>query len=214
MKTSRIAKETAKISDRVSHTKAIGSRQTRSFAASLQAFSAHATTNSQARNLTVKQEDDSGDSDSPLSSVASSLACDIEDFAKSTIPPSLKRKRQVGSPRLTSISTPPITESIPQKEALDIAKNDGRVKKARSQLAITTANQDGKVDIYPPTNWAQIYDEVKEMRKILLAPVDTMGCERLAEEHVSPRVSIRIRLCTYLKVPFLNQLKRTNASKL
>lgn len=193
MKTSRIAKRTAKISDKVPHTKAtIASRQTRSFAASLQAFSAHATTNSQARNLTVKQEDDSGDSDSPLSPAASSLAPDIEDFAKSTNLPSLKRKRQVGSPGLTGISTPPITESIPQKEALDIAKNDGRIKKARSQLAITTANQDGKVEIYPPTNWAQIYDAVKEMRKTILAPVDTMGCERLAEEHVSPRVSIRI----------------------
>lgn len=197
MKTSRIAKGTAKITDKVPHTEAIGSRQTRSFAASLQAFSAHATTNSQTRKSSVKQEDDSGDSDSPLSSAVSSLAPDIEDFAKSTIPPSLKRKRQVGPPRLRSTSTSPITQSISRKEALNITENDGKIKKTRRQLAVTTANEDGKVEIYPPTNWAQIYDAVKEMRKTFLAPVDTMGCERLAEEHVSPRVSIRNRLCKY-----------------
>lgn len=191
MKTSRINKGTAKITDKVPHTETIGRRQTRSFAASLQAFSADATTTSQTRDLTVKQEDNFGNSDSPLSSAATSVALDIEDFAKSTIPPSLKRKHQVGSPRRTSTSTPPITQSLPQKEALDIKEN-GKFKKARRELAKKTANEDGKVDIYPPANWAQIYDAVKEMRKTVLAPVDTMGCERLAEEHVSPRVSIRI----------------------
>lgn len=192
MKTSRIAKETAKITDKVPHTEAIGRRQTRSFAASLQTFSAGATTTSQTRDLNVKQEDDSWDRDSPLSSAATSVALDIEDFARPTIQPSLKRKRQVGSPRLASTSTPPITQSLPQKEALDTKENDGKLQKARRQLAKKGANEDGKVEIYPPASWAQIYDAVKEMRKTVLAPVDTMGCERLAEEHVSPRVSIRI----------------------
>lgn len=189
MKTSRIAKETAKIAEKVPHIESIGRRQTRSFAASLQAFSADAR---QTRDLTVKQDDDSGDSDSPLSSASSSVAFDIEDFAESIIPSSLKRKRQVGSPSLTSISTPPITQTLPQKEELDIKDNDVKFKKARRQLAKKTANEVGEVEIYPPTDWAQIYDAVKEMRKTVLAPVDTMGCERLAEEHVSPRVSIRI----------------------
>lgn len=189
MKASRIAKGTAKITE--PHTEAIGRRQTRSFAALLQAFSADATTTSQTRDLTVKQEDGSEDSDSHLSSAATSVVFDIEDFAKSTIPPSLKRKRQVDSPRPRSTSTPPITQSVPQKKALDIKEN-GKFKKARRQLAKKTASEDGKVEIYPPANWAQIYDAVKEMRKAVLAPVDTMGCERLAEEHVSPRVSIRV----------------------
>ena len=57
MKASRIAKGTAKITE--PHTEAIGRRQTRSFAALLQAFSADATTTSQTRDLTVKQEDGS-----------------------------------------------------------------------------------------------------------------------------------------------------------
>lgn len=185
MKTSRIAKETAKIP----YTEAISRRQTRSFAASLQAFSAHATTTRQTRNLTVKQEDDSEDSEPPLSSATSSVAFDIEDFAKPIKSPSLKRKRP---PSLTSNSIPPITQSSPQKEAQDVKDNDGKFKKARRQLAKKTAKEAEKVEIYPPADWAQIYDAVKEMRKTVLAPVDTMGCERLAEEHVTPRVSIRI----------------------
>lgn len=185
MKTSRMAKETAKIAEKVPHIEIIGRQQTQSFAASLQAFSANAR---QTRDLTVKR-DDSGDSDSPLSSATSSVAFDIEDFAESITPPSLKRKRQVGSPSLTSIST---TQTLPQKEELDIKDSDVKFKKARRQLANKTANEVGTVEIYPPTDWAQIYDAVKEMRKTVLAPVDTMGCERLAEEHVSPRVSIRI----------------------
>ncbi|MCJ1344900.1 DNA N-glycosylase and apurinic/apyrimidinic (AP) lyase [Peltigera leucophlebia] len=187
MKTSRIAKETAKIVDKVPHTEAIGRRQTRSFATSLQAFSADATTTRQTRDLTVKQEDDSEDSDSPLSSATSFVAFDIEDFAKSITSPSLKRKRQVGSHSLTSISTPPITQSLPQNEALEIKDSDGKFTKARRQLAKKTTNEVGKVEIYPPADWAQIYDAVKEMRKTVLAPVDTMGCERLAEEHVSEK---------------------------
>lgn len=186
MKTSRMAKETAKIAEKVPHIEIIGRRQTRSFAASLQAFSANAR---QTRDLTVKQGDDSGDSDSPLSSATSSVAFDIEDFAESITPPSLKRKRQVGSPSLTIIST---TQTLPQKEELDIKESDVKFKKARRQLAKKTASEVGTVEIYPTTDWAQIYDAVKEMRKTVLAPVDTMGCERLAEEHVSPRVSIRI----------------------
>lgn len=192
MKTSRIAKETAKIVDKVPHTEAIGRRQTRSFATSLQAFSADATTTRQTRDLTVKQEDDSEDSDSPLSSATSFVAFDIEDFAKSITSPSLKRKRQVGSHSLTSISTPPITQSLPQNEALEIKDSDGKFTKARRQLAKKTTDEVGKVEIYPPADWAQIYDAVKEMRKTVLAPVDTMGCERLAEEHVSEKVGIRI----------------------
>lgn len=203
MKTSRIAKETAKIADKVPHTEAIGRRQTRSsFAASLPAFSADATTTRQTRDLTTKQEDDSV-SDSPLSSTTSSVAFDIEDLPESMIPPSLKRKRQVGSPsRLTSISTSPINQSLPQNEATEIKNNGGKFKKARRQLSKRTAKEAGKVEIYPPADWAQIYDAVKEMRKTVLAPVDTMGCERLAEEHISPRVSISNPFSKMVKAPF------------
>jgi endonuclease-3 len=50
-----------------------------------------------------------------------------------------------------------------------------------------------RVEIHPPPNWEEIYEAVKEMRKKVLAPVDTMGCETLAQEHSSPRVRAQIQ---------------------
>lgn len=45
--------------------------------------------------------------------------------------------------------------------------------------------------MHPPNDWAEVYAAVMEMRKngtAQNAAVDTMGCERLALETVSPKV--------------------------
>ncbi|CAG8515472.1 11503_t:CDS:2, partial [Funneliformis mosseae] len=34
----------------------------------------------------------------------------------------------------------------------------------------------------PPVNWGVVYAAIKEFRQNIIAPVDTMGCERLADE--------------------------------
>ncbi|KAH0559683.1 hypothetical protein GP486_003803 [Trichoglossum hirsutum] len=39
----------------------------------------------------------------------------------------------------------------------------------------------------PPARWREVYDCVKEMRAEVEAPVDTMGCDRLAETWRSPK---------------------------
>ncbi len=39
-----------------------------------------------------------------------------------------------------------------------------------------------------PKRWKEIYDLITQMRKERNAPVDTMGCERLADPHSSPKV--------------------------
>ncbi|MCJ1426201.1 DNA N-glycosylase and apurinic/apyrimidinic (AP) lyase [Sticta canariensis] len=188
MRTSRIAKETAKTVNRVLQNDTIGRRQTRSFATSLLAFSADADPPQKTEDSTVKQEDFTDDG-SDLSSLASSMVLDIEDLPKQ-VSPSRKRKRELDTPSttLTSISTHTTTRSSPRKA--DIKVEDDRVRKARRQPAQKLYNEAGKVEIHAPENWEEIYDSVKEMRKRLLAPVDTMGCETLAEEHVSPRVSL------------------------
>ncbi|CAG8468088.1 13418_t:CDS:2 [Cetraspora pellucida] len=36
--------------------------------------------------------------------------------------------------------------------------------------------------IQPPHSWEEVYQSIKDYRKTIVAPVDTMGCERLAEE--------------------------------
>ncbi|MCJ1462165.1 DNA N-glycosylase and apurinic/apyrimidinic (AP) lyase [Pseudocyphellaria aurata] len=171
--------------DRALQKSAIGRRQTRSFATSLQAFSADGNSPNKTKDATIKQEDFTDD-DSELSSLASSTAVDIEDFPIE-ISPSRKRKRESDTPAttLTSISTRTTTRSSPRKAGLKA--EDGTVKKARRQPAQKLYNEAGEVEIHAPKNWEEMYDSMKEMRKRSLAPVDTMGCETLAEERVSPR---------------------------
>ena len=196
MRTSRLAREGFKVVGTLSPSKAISRRQTRSFAANLKAFNA---ITSLVENTTDKKEeaisDDDDDSDSSLSSVPSAASFDIEDHPAS---PSRKRKRGVDSPStiVTTVSTNNVGARVsprkPGVKAEEVIGTAGGVvkKKARRQPARKTFNEDGEVEIHPPPNWEEIYDAVREMRKTVLAPVDTMGCESLAEEHLTPKVPI------------------------
>ena len=183
MRTSRIAQETSRIV-KLSPTEASPRRQTRAFAASLSAFAAngHAV-----EPLSVKQEDHSDDSS--LSSVESVASFDIEDTASSI--KSYKRKRGVDTPSttITSASVSISTRTSPRKAGVKVEDGEHKAKKARKQPAKKMVNVTGEVEIHAPANWEEIYEAVREMRKKVLAPVDTMGCERLAEEHLSERVS-------------------------
>ena len=187
MKTSRIAKETAKVVKQITDADFVPRRQTLSFASSLQAFSANGFSLQESERLELKQENLSSD-DSSLSSVASGVSFDIEDGGIRTSPLT-KRKRGHETPAttITSASTTTSARTLPRKTA------DGTVgkkpKKAKRQPAKRTVNESGEVELHPPANWEEIYDTVKDMRKKILAPVDTMGCETLAEEHLNPRVT-------------------------
>ena len=186
MKTSRFAKETAKVVKQVTEVDFVPKRQTRSFAKSLQAFSAHGIPLPEPELSGLKQEDISGD-DSSLSSAASVASLDIED-AGITVSLSKKRKRGIDTPATigTSISTVTSIRTSPRKIASD--DSAGKPKKAKRQPAKQITNELGEVEVHPPANWEEIYDAVREMRKKVLAPVDTMGCETLAEQHLTPRV--------------------------
>ena len=187
MKTSRIARDTAKVAISFSQADYAPRRQTRAFAASLQAFTNGDVPIPSPAKKGVKHEDTS--EDDFLSSPSSIF--DIEDvpFESST---SRKRKRGLDSPStvVTAKSTSTSTRTSPRK--LDVKSEDGTVgklKKAKRQPAKKVVNDAGEVEIEAPANWEEIYDAVREMRKEKLAPVDTMGCETLAEEHLTPRVS-------------------------
>ena len=65
-----------------------------------------------------------------------------------------------------------------------------RVRKAKRQPAKEVVNAVGEVSIHPPPRWEEVYAAVKEMRARVLAPVDTMGCESLADEGLSERVGV------------------------
>ena len=188
MKTSRIARETAKVVKSISHADYAPRRHTRSFEASIQAFNASDLPLQEKADIGVKQLD-SSDNGSSLSSITSPELFDIEDTPLK-ISPSRKRKRGLETPSTTvrSSSTVITARSSPRKPDLK-TEDDGitRNKKGRRQPARIRANEAGEVEIHPPGNWEEIYDAVREMRKLHLAPVDTMGCETLAEEHLTPR---------------------------
>lgn len=51
-----------------------------------------------------------------------------------------------------------------------------------------SVKRQGNEPTSPPDNWKLVFDAIKEYRKSTLAPVDTMGCERLSERHVDEKV--------------------------
>ena len=135
----------------------------------------------------MKREDISDDE--TLSSLSSVF--DIEDVPFKTTA-SRKRKRGLDSPStaITTKSTSTSTRTSPRKA--DGKSKDGTVgkmKKAKRQPAKRIVNEAGETVVTAPAKWEEIYDAVREMRRDKLAPVDTMGCETLAEEHLTPRVS-------------------------
>lgn len=59
-------------------------------------------------------------------------------------------------------------------------------KKEKSKKTMRSPKK--RAGVPPPKNWEEMFDRVREMRKLTVAPVDTMGCERLALTTVSARV--------------------------
>ena len=180
MKTSRVSKDTAKAVTSISKADYAPRRQTRSFATTLQAF----TANDLPLESAPRKHDDASEDGSSLSSPSTP---DIEDLSFGTPTSSKKRKRGLDTPStaVTTISTATSTRTSPRK-----AGADGKTKKARRQPAKRIIKEDGEVAVQPPSNWQDIYDAVMEMRKERLAPVDTMGCESLAEEHLDPKARL------------------------
>src|SRR6266498_4906612 len=49
----------------------------------------------------------------------------------------------------------------------------------------------------PPVRWEKVYEAIREYRQNIVAPVDTMGCERLADEpsdNITPQVFLFIKI--------------------
>ncbi|MCJ1286446.1 DNA N-glycosylase and apurinic/apyrimidinic (AP) lyase [Xylographa opegraphella] len=204
MRTSRIAQETAKLSQAISPSKPAIRRQTRSFANSLSAFAAAGSP------ITTSTSNPEDDDSSSLSSTSSSA--DIEDYSRLT--PSRKRKHGVDSPTTVVSSVSISTRSSPRKRGVkaEDGSTEGRVKpvgKVKRQPAKEVVDDAGEVEIHPPAHWEEVYEAVKEMRKRLLAPVDTMGCERLADEGLSERDQ---RFQTLIALMLSSQTKDTTTA--
>ncbi|KAK0516064.1 hypothetical protein JMJ35_002098 [Cladonia borealis] len=192
MTTSRFVRGTAKIATTISQADFAPRRQTRSFAASLQAFAYNGPGSSREAGKEGVKSEDSGDELSSLSSAGSACDLDIEDLPFGTAP-SRKRKRGVDTPStaVTTISTTTSTRTSPRKQGVKFEDGTigkpGKARKTKRQPAKRIVNAAGDEEVQPPGDWEEIYEAVREMRKEKLAPVDTMGCETLAEEHMTPR---------------------------
>ena len=187
MRTSRISKETAKIVAALSPSKS-SPRQTRSSVTLNRAFPA--TSSIEPLNGIHPIADGEEDSDdSSLSSAPSVASFDIEDHFS----PPKKRKRDLDSPATTVTVSTAIRSTRPSSRKAAPKQEDGdeppKAKKTRRQPARKITNEAGEIEIHPPSNWEEMYECVREMRKTHLAPVDTMGCERIAEEHRDPKAS-------------------------
>jgi endonuclease-3 len=136
---------------------------------------------------------------------------DIEDAIPSTT--TRKRKREP-TPR-TPIKTSPsskkkTTIKTETEESLTFSpsptKNVSRIRKPARQIK---NEETGEITIHPPNDWAELYSVMKVMRTTgaaTNAAVDTMGCERMAQKHVSPKVK---RFQTLIALMLSSQTKDT-----
>jgi len=165
MRTSRISKETSKIINAT----ALSPTSRRSTRSSLSRF-AHG-------NASPKNEH----SPEPLQDTT-----DIED----AVPSSRKRKRDP-TPRTPIKKSPHKTVTVKTEVEDSVTFSPSKERKVRKPARHIKNEETGEVEIHPPNDWAEVYAVVKEMRTSGVAQnaaVDTMGCERLAEENVSPKV--------------------------
>ncbi|KAK4952582.1 alpha,alpha-trehalase nth1 [Elasticomyces elasticus] len=117
-----------------------------------------------------------------------------------------KRKRQPVTNKL-SVETTSTRRSPRKAQKLEPNEEDhGVERKARRQPAKRIKGPNGTVAVEPPLGWETIYEITAAMRKRVLAPVDTMGCESLAEESRSP---LDRRLQTLVALMLSSQTKDT-----
>ncbi|KAG4423794.1 hypothetical protein IFR04_003090 [Cadophora malorum] len=123
-----------------------------------------------AHNGSVKKED----SEEPL---------DIEDVI-----PSRKRKRP--TPRRAAKQSPSKTTVKTEIEET-VTFSPAKERKVRKPARKVKNEETGDIEIHPPNDWAEVYAVVKEMRTsgaAQHAAVDTMGCDKLAQEQVTPKI--------------------------
>ncbi|KAF2140679.1 uncharacterized protein K452DRAFT_288773 [Aplosporella prunicola CBS 121167] len=163
---------------------------------------------------------DASTSDSDLSSVPSDFDEARGTEAKAadvapTLQSSRKRKRgdaganeDIGDPNAAGIAAAAqASRTRAGLEAHDgIVNPTAAAKKARRAPAKKTVAAGGAVAVEPPRSWEEMYNLTVEMRKKVVAPVDTMGCERLADETRPPRDQ---RLQTLISLMLSSQTKDT-----
>lgn len=147
-----------------------------------------------------KSREDAYDGDSASSSELSSLSSQSEfelsgeeeatvskyfQSPPTKVGPEVKKRKRAATVKREAIKrepTPSLGDIVPAiiKYERKKAVGKGGSSKAKN-IPLKTE---------PPPHWEEMYDAVKEMRSRIPAPVDTMGCERLADGASTPKVRL------------------------
>lgn len=192
MRTSRISRETAHLAQALAST----TPSSTSLRRSLRGFQ-HQDSSA---NTSTQRPSSSG---SELSTPPSSPQSDASSYE--TAASTGKRKRNGPSSADVKTSTPRRTpRKAPKLEEQE--DSEPKVKKGRRQPAKRITGNNGNAKVEPPANWEKMYSTTAEMRKRVVAPVDTMGCESLADLQRSPKDQ---RLQTLIALMLSSQTKDT-----
>ncbi|KAJ6257939.1 LOW QUALITY PROTEIN: hypothetical protein Dda_7729 [Drechslerella dactyloides] len=105
--------------------------------------------------------------------------------AKTGSQPSKKRKR---TSKAVDTKSEPVTDDSESPPSPKPAKQKPKTPKRAPAKGKKTNGAHLEIRYDPPDNWREMYDAIKEMRLRIPAPVDTVGCARLAQIDVSPKV--------------------------
>ncbi|KAF3915097.1 hypothetical protein ABW21_db0209701 [Orbilia brochopaga] len=105
--------------------------------------------------------------------------------AKANAQPSKKRKRTA---KAVDTKTEPVTDDDDSQPSPKPTKAKAKAPKRAPAKGKKANGAHVEISYDPPDNWREMYDAIKEMRLRIPAPVDTVGCERLAQMDVSPKV--------------------------
>ncbi|KAF4449259.1 hypothetical protein F53441_7421 [Fusarium austroafricanum] len=116
-----------------------------------------------------------------------SAVTDIEDIGG----PSRKRRRVVATKTKTSTSPQAVKSEIVDETLDAIPSPPAKARRVRKPARKTVDTATGETKMEPPSDWEIMYDTVRKMRapggRAYGAAVDTMGCERLADQNASPK---------------------------
>ncbi|KAF2710029.1 DNA glycosylase, partial [Pleomassaria siparia CBS 279.74] len=118
---------------------------------------------------------------------------------QSASPVAASVKREIKEISLTAIASPK------RKATTTKARRAPAQKQAKTVKTFASAVE----KIEPPPQWEEIYALAREMRNEHVAPVDTMGCESLADRNTTPRNQ---RFQTLVSLMLSSQTKDTVTS--
>ena len=99
----------------------------------------------------------------------------------------LKRKRDETEPTILPYQSKTTEASTTLRATPREVDTNKRPKKAKRQPVRRIKDQNGDTQLEPPPNWEKMYNMTQQMRSQWPAPVDTMGCESLAEDKRTPK---------------------------